>query len=136
MVKRPFVRRDGYLFDTYLLPNGKECTHQMPALLLDEPVTEELRADARKAAASEHDLAHGAGLLRWDKDPSPETVAALLAGLRAGNFGAPSALLGYVDRPEVRPALIDAVRRIKPEHLANFAQAVGIAGGSGATDVL
>jgi hypothetical protein len=136
VAKRPFVRRDGYLFDTYLLSNGKECTHQMPALLLDEPLTDELRGAARESAASEWDPAHGAGLLGWDKERSPESLKALLAGLQAGNIGAPMPLLQYVDSPEVRPALIEAVRRTKPEHLANFAQVVGLAGGEGAVEVL
>ncbi len=136
MAKRPFIRRDGYLFDTYLLSNGKECTHQMPAMLLDEPVTEELRTAARESAASEWDPGGGAGLLAWDKDRSPETLAALLTGLDAGSFSAPSALLRFVDSPVVRPALVEAVRRTTPERLANVAQSVGIAGGEGATEAL
>ena len=136
MPKRPFIRRDGYLFDTYLLANGKECTHQMPALLLDEPLTDELRSAARQSAASGWDAAHGAALLGWDQQRSPESLQALLDGLQAGNIAAPMPLLQYVDSPEVRPALIDALRRAKPEFLSNVAQVVGLAGGEGAGEVL
>lgn len=136
MSKRPFARRDGYLFDTYLLPNGKECTHQMPALLLDEPLSDEHRSEARESAASEWDPAHGAGLLGWDKEHSPESLRALLAGLQAGNIGAPMPLLQYVDTPEVRHGSIDALRRAKPQHLANVAQVVGLAGGERAVEVV
>ncbi|MBM4780468.1 MAG: hypothetical protein GQE15_22420 [Archangiaceae bacterium] len=45
-------------------------------------------------------------------------------------------LLKYLDDPRVRPALVEAVRRAPPDSLANFAQVVGFAGGSGARETL
>lgn len=136
MTKRPFIRKDGVARDTFELPGGKRCTRDLPLQTLDGPLSDEQRSRARGSARQEWDPEDGAHVLSWEQGQSAETLEALLAGLAAGNFAAPMPLLRYVDNPAVRPALVEAVRRASPEHLANFAQVVGLAGGPGAKEAL
>lgn len=135
MPKRAFERRDGVLFDRYEFPPGQKCTAQFSAQSLGEPLSDEQLQLARESSAQAGDRAQGAYTLRWE-NKTEQSLEALLRGLAAGNIGAPSALFQYLDDPRVRPALIEAARRAAPGSLSNFAQAVGIAGGAGAREVL
>ncbi|MDP1824495.1 MAG: hypothetical protein Q8L48_14670 [Archangium sp.] len=133
--KRPFERRDGVLLDSYEFPAGQKCTAQLSAHRLGEPLSEEQLQLARESSAQGRDRAQGAFVLRWE-EKSEQTLEALLEGLRAGNMATPSSLLRYLDDARVRPALLEATRCADPTLLANCAQALGIAGGPGARDVL
>jgi hypothetical protein len=67
---------------------------------------------------------------------SSEMLEQLLIALAKQNISAPMRLVAYVDDPRVIPALLAAVRSVPLEHLADFAQALGLVGGPGARDAL
>lgn len=135
MPKRAFERRNGLLIDHYLLPSGRQCTAQIPAQRVGEPLSEEQLRGARESSKLGEDRRSGAYLLR--QEPKTEaTLESLLVGLEAGNIAAPMGLLEYLDDPRVRPALVEAVRRAPSDSLGNFAQVVGLAGGPGAKEAL
>jgi hypothetical protein len=67
---------------------------------------------------------------------SPEILEQLLIALEKGHIAAPSPLTRYADDPRVQPALLNAVRTVPLDSLANFAQGLGIVGGTGARDAL
>lgn len=135
MPKRAFERREGLLIDRYVLPSGRECTAQIPAQRVGEPLSDEQLRGARDSSKLRADRGSGAYVL--SQEPKTEaTLESLLVGLDAGNIAAPMGLLKYLDDPRVRPALVGAVRRAPPDSLANFAQVVGFAGGPGARETL
>lgn len=135
MPKRAFERREGLLIDRYQLPSGQECTAQIPAQRLGESLSQEQLQHARESSAQALDFGQGAYLLRFESR-NAHTLESLMLGLEAGNIAAPGALLGYLDDPRVRPALVEAARRAPPDSLANIARVVGITGGPGAREVL
>jgi hypothetical protein len=105
------------LRDEYTNPEGRRHVEQAPASLMGEPLSDTDR-------------------YRLSGDHSPEYLDSLLASLESGSAAAPNALLQFVEDPRVRPALAAAARRAPARDLANFAQAIALAGGEGAVAVL
>ena len=130
--KRAFLRRNGLLFDRYLLPDGRECTGQIPGHMLGEQLSTEERAKALDALRAEEQADTNA----VSNENSPEHLAALLDALRNGNISAPMNLLQYLADPRVRPALVEAARNAPNGMAANFFQVLGLAGGPGAKELL
>lgn len=136
MSKHSFDRDQGILREEYEDSTGKKHVMQIAAAL----VGEELGADDRSASLADIESPVAAqqfrGVYALGQERSPEVLERLLAALEAGSEVAPNALLPYVGDSRVRPALLGAVARIPGEKLANFAQALALAGGEGAADVL
>lgn len=136
MAKRPFQRSRGILRDEYANPEGRPHVEVSPASLMGEPLNESERAEGLADVVSDDSRAQFRGVHSLSGDRSPEFLESLLSALEAGSAAAPNALLPFVEDPRVRPALAAATRRAPAEELANFAQALALAGGDAASAVL
>lgn len=128
--KRPFERVDGILFDEWTVPDGTRASLRLPASLLGEEPTDEVRDVLLERAPTDSTAAYA-----LSGDESEEVLQALLDGLDT-DAAQPGRLVRWADDPRVRPALHEALRRRKPGTLANFAQVVGRLGGEGAVELL
>lgn len=136
MPKRPFQRTSGLLRDEYTNPEGRPHIEHTPASLVGEKLSDAERAEGIADVVSVDPGAQFRGVHRLCEDRSAEYLASLLSSLEAGSAAAPNALLPFVEDVRVRPALAAAARRAPDRDLANFAQALALAGGESAIAVL
>jgi hypothetical protein len=136
LAKRPYQRSRGILRDEYTNPEGRRHVEEVPASFLGEPLSDADREQGLVDVVSGDSGAQFRGIHSLAGDHSPEYLERLLASLENGSAAAPNALLQFVEDPRVRPALAAAARRAPANELANFAQAVALAGGEGAVAVL
>jgi hypothetical protein len=135
--KRMFRREGAALVDFYQDEVGGRCHIHIPAEWLQESVA--INDSAQKEALRE--IATGApgvpmGLYAFGGEAPAELLETLLDGIAAGSWRAPLMLLRFLDDPRVRPALSSAARHTPVEDLGNIVQALGLAGGHDACDVL
>jgi hypothetical protein len=136
MAKRAFQRSAGILRDEYTNPEGRKHVEVSPASLMGEPLNEADRAQGLADVVSDDSRAQFRGVHSLSGDRSSEFLEGLLAALEGGSAAAPNALLPFLEDPRVRPALVAATRRAPAAELANFAQALALAGGDAASAVL
>lgn len=136
MAKRSFQRSRGILRDEYTNPEGRRHVEETTASLVGETLSDADRAQGLADVFSGDAGAQFRGVHRLADDRSSEYLESLLAALATGSSAAPNALLQFLDDKRVRPALVAATRRAPAADLANFAQAVALAGGHSAIAVL
>lgn len=134
--KRPFERGGGLLRDEYRGVDGRKVGMMMPGSMVGEPVPAGER-EARRAEIGGDDASKASRAMNaLGDEESPEMLEQLLVALAKRNIGAPMPLTRYADDPRVQPALLEAVRTVPLEDLANFAQVLGMVGGPCARDAL
>jgi hypothetical protein len=136
LAKRPFQRSRGILRDEYTNLEGRRHVEEAPASFMGEPLSDADREQGLADVVSGDPGAQFRGVHRLSGDRSPDYLESLLASLESGSAAAPNALLQFVKDERVRPALAAAARRAPASDLANFAQAVALAGGESAVTVL
>src|SRR5581483_230248 len=134
-MKRPFVRQHGILVDSYQDISGRRHQYMVAASMLDEVLCEDERTQLVSELGSGI-RTEGAAIYALSKEQSADVLEGLLQSLQQNNIAAPMALKRFADDPRVPAALIDAVRRVPGDILANFAQVVGLVGGEGAEEAL
>src|SRR5438034_3458268 len=136
MPKRPYERSAGLLRDSYSDPEGRPYNEMIPGPLLGEALSDADRTHTLADVVSDNPVAQFRALISLADDRSPQHLEDLLEALATGSAAAPIGLLPFLEDPRVRPALVAAARQASGEDLANFAQAVALAGGAGAVEVL